>query len=606
MRDIIILHARDIKKASPIVASRPFGWLYLGQDIKQRETISQALGKENRYIIGDLLQKVAYQQKQPFLDFIAELGGHQKNRRHWWASNIAYRSPLASDFFLLWCYAAVFENICLKKRDEGEGLLFVFVGDRWLYRHLWERYKGNGSSFSFLSRKSVIPELSKLIARGIAARGYFLLRLGWQIWQAKGTISKNKGADFQSNGKEIYIYSWIRDRFFQENGEFEDAYLGRLPQLMSSNGLSVVYIAPLFVPPALKGKCLNHSGYKFIFLDHYVSLWSLVQSSFSVLSISFPSKLNSTFSPLRTLLLREMAYEFSSFPGNIVEYFAFKECLKKREGRRMVIVYPFENQPWEKMLCLAAKEVGKNIKLVGYQHSHLPSLLLSYFIGAGESENMPLPDVIVANGEHTLELLKNAGYGKVELINGGALRYEHLYETGDSTKREKEIRAVLVALPYSRSLSEEMLMVIFGAFRDLAEEKLMFIIKFHPEVPLERLEIQLPPWPGHFQRTEKPMAEILKEVDLVIYSSSTIGLEALLGGVPVIRYCPEHIIDLDASDAFGEGVVKSCSEDDIKQAVLSALNGGNSHLAEDSIPTDILSKLFSPVDEDVWRQIVKL
>jgi len=171
-------------------------------------------------------------------------------------------------------------------------------------------------------------------------------------------------------------------------------------------------------------------------------------------------------------------------------------------------------------------------------------------------------------------------------------------------KQERELKTILVALPSWRTLTEEMLLVIFNAFKDLANEKLRFIIKSHPIIPLECLKIRLPPWPAHFQRTDKPASEILEEVDLVIYSSSTIGLEALLGKVPVIRYCPQYAVELDHLDALGEGVVKSCSEDNIKQVVLSVLNGKDSHSTEDSTP--ILDKLFSPVDEEVWRQIVKL
>src|SRR4030067_1530979 len=101
----IVLDVEDVKKALPKVAGKQFAWLYLGKDIKQRENISRILGRENRYLMGNLLQEIAHRERQPFLDFIAELGLRQKNKRHWWASNIAYRSPLVSDFFLLWCYA---------------------------------------------------------------------------------------------------------------------------------------------------------------------------------------------------------------------------------------------------------------------------------------------------------------------------------------------------------------------------------------------------------------------------------------------------------------------------------------------------------------------
>ena len=600
--DIIVLHARDVKRALTKVANRPFAWLYLGQDISQREDISQVLGKGKRHLIGDLLQKVAHHEKQPFLDFIAELGLQQKNKPHWWASSIAYKSPLASDFFLLWCYVAMFEKVCLEEKWDGEKPLLVFVEDRWLYRHLWKRCKENGSSLSFLSRKSILPELFKLIAWGIAVRGYFLLRTVWQRWQAKGAGSKKKVLNLASGEDNIYIYSWVRDRFFKENGEFESPYFGRLPRFMNDNGRNVVYITQSFLTPTLKRRCLNQGDFKFIFLDDYINLWSIVRSSLSIFSIS-----SFAGSPLKNLLLREIAREFPSFPVNILQYVAFRRCLKEIKQERTTIIYPFENQPWDKMLCMVAEESDKDIKLIGYQHSMVSLLLLNYFLGAGESSIMPLPDCIVTSGEYTLNLLKNAGYGETELVNGGTLRYEYLYKTEKRLiKKDETSEVVLVAMAYSRNLTEELLISLFNAFIDLTKEEIRFVVKFHPEVPLESLKIKLPFWPAHFQKTYKPISEVLKEVDLVIYSSSTVGLETLFYGVPVVRYRSKHIIDLDPLDAFDEGIIKSCSEDNIRQIVLSTLRERTNCLAQQpALSAESLNRFFSPVDEDVWRQIVK-
>jgi hypothetical protein len=601
-KDIIVLHAEDVKRALHKVANKPFAWLYLGQDIKQRENISRVLGEESRHVIGDMLQQVALREKQPFLDFIAELGLRQKNKLHWWASNIAYRSPLASDFFLLWCYATMFEKVCLEEKWDGEKPLLVLVEDRWLYRHLWKRYKENGSSFRFLSRKCILPELFKLIAWGIVVRGYFLLKTVWQRWQAKGTGSKKKVITLVSREDNIYIYSWVRDRFFKESGEFASPYWGRLPWFMKDEGRNVVYIAQSFLTPALRRKCLNQGDFKFIFLDDYINLWSMVRSSLSIFSIS-----SFTGSPLKNLLLREIAHEFISFPVNIVQYVAFRRCLKEIKQERATIIYPFENQPWDKMLCIAAEELDRDIKLIGYQHSTVPLSLLNYFLGVGESSIMPLPDCVVTSGEYTLNLLKNAGYGGTELVNGGALRYEYIHKIDKDWGRKNEAsKTILVAMPYSHNLTEELLISLFDAFVDLAGEEIRFVIKFHPEVPLESLRIQLPAWPAYFQKTDKPIPEILKEVNLAIYSSSTVGLEALLHGVPVVRYCSEHTLDLDPLGAFGEAIIKSCSEENLREVILSVLKQGSGYATQQSaLSRENLNKFLSPVDENVWRQVVK-
>jgi hypothetical protein len=604
-KDIIVLHAKDVKRALPKVANRAFTWLYLGQDMRQRENMARVLGEESRHVIGDMLQQVAIREKQAFLDFIAELGLRQKNKLHWWASNTAYKSPLASDFFVLWCYSVVFDEVCSEKKRDRENSFLVLVEDRWLYRHLWKRCKENGRGFNFSSRKSIIPELLKLIIRGVAIRGYFLVKAGQQIWQGKGIVSRKKAPNTVSYDKEsIYIYSWIRDRCFKENGEFESPYFGRLPRLVSDNGRNVVYITELFLPPTLKSRCLNQGEFNFVFLDQYINLWNVVRSCLFVFTIS-----SFTCSPLKILLLREIVREFSSlsFPIEILQYVAFKGYLRGIKQREITIIYPFENQPWDKMLCLAAEESDKNVKLVGYQHSMVPLMELNYFLGVGECSNMPLPHLIVTNGEYTLNLLRNAGYGERELVNGGALRYEYIHKIDKGWGRKnKASKTILVAMPYSRNLTEELLTSLFNAFLDLAGEEIRFVIKFHPEVPLESLRVQLPAWPAYFQKTDKPIPETLKEVNLVIYSSSTVGLEALLHGVPVVRYYSEHTLDLDPLGAFGEKMIRSCSEENLREITISVLKQGSNYSTQQpALNRENLNKFLSPVDENVWRRVVK-
>ncbi len=212
---------------------------------------------------------------------------------------------------------------------------------------------------------------------------------------------------------------------------------------------------------------------------------------------------------------------------------------------------------------------------------------------------MPLPQVIVTSGEYAPNLHNGGG---TEVVNGGALRYEYLHEARRATTRpEKESKVVLVALPYSVSLGEEMLLAVFDAFKDLTGAKIRFIIKFHPVIPPELLTVWLAPWPAHFQKTDKSISEILEEVDLVIYSSSTVGLEALARGARVVRYCSEHTLELDPADNLGETTVRSCSESDIRELVFSALRDSSAS----SLDAGKLNKLFSPVNDGVWRRVIK-
>ncbi len=601
---VIALHAQDISKVSKIVADSQFDWLYLGQSIIQQENISQVLGKQNRYFIGNLLQEVARQEKQSFLNFIAQLGFQQKNQLHWWASNIAFKSPYASNLFLLWCYAAVFDKVY--SENEGGGRLFlVLVEDRWLYRYLWENYSENSNIVHFPSRTHTIPEMAKLAIKGLAARAHFLLKATYHSWQAK-SITRNSNIE-KSNGQEnqIYIFSWIEDRFFKTNG-FEDVYFGNLAEIARHWGVEIDYITPPFLSFGMKKQCSEYEHYKFVLLDRYISFSNIVISAFRSFKISLPENMNDNLFSRRTLLQRESAYEFSSFPHKILYYQAFKGLLNRIQRDNIIIIYPFENQHWDKMLCTAAKESDKSVQLIAYQHSTIPSLLLCYFLGDGEHDTMPLPNLIVTNSEYTTDVLKNAGYGEIPIVNGGAIRYKYLDRIESRTSRKNETaKTVLVALPGLRPLAEELIVTLLNAFDKLEGNGIRFIFKFHPDTPRKKLKIKARKWPDHFKETNTPIAEVMKEVDLVIYSSSTVGLEALIKGISVIKYCSEHILDLDPLGDLAQSAVRGCSENELEQAVLSAIGNDPNYMTQDhNLGVDISNKLFSPVNEEVWKQIL--
>ncbi len=418
---VVALHAQDIAKASKIASKKQFEWLYLGQNVRQREKISQTLGKGNRYSMGRRLQDVAHQQKAPFLDFIADLGTHQKNPRNWWASNIAYKSPLASDLFLFWCYTTIFEKLCSEKTEGENDKLLILIEDRWLYRHLWSLYGNGNCGIRFQSHKSIFSEMLKALVRGVGGRGYFLIKSTYKVWQTRRIAPKSKTTNTGGNGGKFFTYSWIQDRSFQSDGKFEDAYFGRLADILSESGFGVTRITPPFLSVKLKRQCSPHD---FIFLDQYIGYGDIFKSLFTFLYISC----NGNQKWFRTLLVRQMLCEISSFPTYILYYSAFKNWLKETTGEDITIIYPFENQPWEKMLCLAVSEVTPKTKLIGYQHSTIPLLLLNYFLGANEASIMPLPKAIVTTGEYSLNLFRQSGYDEVEFFNGGTLRFEYFFD----------------------------------------------------------------------------------------------------------------------------------------------------------------------------------
>src|SRR5260370_5382740 len=96
-----------------------------------------------RIEIGDDLNLIAETSRQPVLDWIAHLGAKQREPLRWWASAIASKDNLQSDFFHLVIYYQLFASWV--KEANGDRTRLVVVEDPWLRFILAKRLARPGS-----------------------------------------------------------------------------------------------------------------------------------------------------------------------------------------------------------------------------------------------------------------------------------------------------------------------------------------------------------------------------------------------------------------------------------------------------------------------------
>ncbi len=160
---------------------------------------------------------------------------------------------------------------------------------------------------------------------------------------------------------------------------------------------------------------------------------------------------------------------------------------------------------------------------------------------------------------------------------------------------------ILIAMPYSKNLAQEMLLGLYNSFNSIEDH--MFTLKFHPAISSEKMKMLVPKWPAHFQETRQPIPELLGEMDLVIYAASSVGLEALIHGTPVIRFYSEYRLDDDPLDVFGEKLVSSCSGHNLREVVTSMFERTVAPSNQRPEVSENLKHFFSPVDEQLWLNI---
>jgi surface carbohydrate biosynthesis protein (TIGR04326 family) len=219
-----------------------------------------------------------------------------------------------------------------------------------------------------------------------------------------------------------------------------------------------------------------------------------------------------------------------NFLLNIWFHESFSALSKKLDAH--TIIYPFENRSWEKMLVLAWQNSGHKPRLFGYQHAAITPRHTSLFMTDGEWDATALPDRVITTGEEARKILIGTGrYPEQKVVSGIALRQSST--AGKKREGKSELRRLLVVLSSSIEEYTKSIRFIDSAFA--AENEYEIILRSHPTIPLEAALRLLPPVRFPYRVSSKPtVAEELHNSDAVLYVSSTIAVEAIAVGLPVV------------------------------------------------------------------------
>ena len=194
---------------------------------------------------------------------------------------------------------------------------------------------------------------------------------------------------------------------------------------------------------------------------------------------------------------------------------------------------PYENRSWEKMLLKGFTQDGNPVNTVGYHHAALSPAHTNMFLGKDEAEVLPLPNKIVMTGEITKAILeKNGNYPEHMLEVGCSLRRGRDVGTTHLRNKAGKITNVLVALARSDDEYIDTLNFLDEALSGDASYQIG--IRPHPDVSLDRSLAQLPDLRLRFERMGASLESNFDWADVVVYVSSTVGLQAVSIGLPAV------------------------------------------------------------------------
>jgi hypothetical protein len=185
-----------------------------------------------------------------------------------------------------------------------------------------------------------------------------------------------------------------------------------------------------------------------------------------------------------------------------------------------------------------------NTVILGYQHASITPSHANFVLGPGEAEATPLPDKILTTGALVKDRLETDGNFPVGIFEVACALRQKPPEMTEPPPKPQTINRVLVAL--ATSLEEYIACLAFleQAFPKQAGYDVR--IRPHPIIPLDQALAVAPlEHPDFYTQSSSSLGADLDWAELVLYASSTVGLEAVSLGIPAMHLDLGDFLDTD-------------------------------------------------------------
>jgi len=412
---------------------------------------------------------------------------------------------------------------------------------------------------------------------------------------------------FKVKIKEINNSINLIDTYIFPGAELKDYYYNGLEDHLKENEKDNLYFVPTIVMTKVKDiysicKYLYNSKRKILFKEQYLNFFDILYSVSYPLRVQFV-KINNIisnnqkidYSPIFNYELRN----WKGFSLSIEGYMNYKFFEKLfhcgiKIGR---VIDWWENQTIDKGLHLGLNKYFPEASVVGYL-GYVPRNLEFHLIPSKlEIKNKVVPKEIAVIGKSfikKLAVLKDQQNVSV----APAFRYQHLWDDNQGSFRSNPY-TVLIALSSRLSESKNIIRMVHDSLNDFQLNGIKIYIKNHPIINYKKiisnLKISLP---NNFIISESDTISLLKKSNLLITGMSSIGLQALALGVPVLIINYSYGLNYNAiPNEINEDIWKKCSNAaDIRKEIIYFKNRNQKELKQhDILALKIRKNYFEPV-----------
>ena len=480
--------------------------------------------------------------KSDYVQFIGNLSTCFESKR-WWATQTAAKFRNQTPFILykLQIVSDILNKYSIKK--------LVVIDESYLFnRAIYFFSKNKSIEFtSSISQATIIYYNLKSFLLFLGAVNYSFLKIFYKTVLSKYLFNK-KIKQIKTVRPINVIKTFAYENSFDEKGKFIDKFFGDLPIYLKNNGYSIVsLVVCLGHYNTILRKIAKDNINTVLPLELFIKIKSLVVEFFKLIILKLEVTKKIYFNDINVTEFLNFYLKYNKKNeislNHVLHYTAINELLKHFKVRSLISTY--ENIPWEPMCLLALKETSPKTISIGYQHSNVSEFETNYFLSESELSERPMPDRIYTVGPITKRIIEKNSIGKYPFLESScALRYKH--SEPKKHKYRRKHRRILVAL---EGLPDVYHLVNYVLDELSLDNHYEIIIRPHPILPMTQLK-------KHIQLDYSKLENVyiseggsinrdFEKVSVVIYRESTVALEAIAFGIPVICFQSHPVISFD-------------------------------------------------------------
>jgi hypothetical protein len=502
-------------------------WIYADDDIADYARVAQEYGEAQRLLDPAAFQAEISRTAGEFLDWVdTALAGQPP---YYWIA--------ASYFKDVVCTPVLLHLACLRAAsgENASGRNIVFVTRSLALAAQVMALGGRRRS----QAASWWPDALRQCA---AAWAHWLVR-PWQIWLRSLLVAVQLGPGYRRKlGRaQILVDTFFFPEDLAPDGCYRDRFSPGLLDWYAAQGLHAVampYTGQVPLRVMLEAyRRMRRSTTLFALGECFLGIADCLRGAWRALRILLlPPDFRATpFSGLQVGPLVSRWWKVSALQTVTYQIWMQVPRNMSRYGLRPDTVLDwYENQPLDKAICLGFQHDCRHTHVIAGRQFMPAAGIVNFFSTEGEISAGAAPRLNWVCGKRVAELFaRHDRVGRYDVVP--ALRYAHLFAGSESAAQK---RSLVIFLTSSLKESMGILECVFAVDADARSGFDTIAIKMHQSVDADLREGVERRWPAtrdpHIVWEQRAASILLDEAALVVTGGSSVALEAVCHGVPVI------------------------------------------------------------------------